>query len=183
MEVDRRSAPIDEERRSLLAYIVESSDDAIISKTLDGVITSWNKAAERIFGYTGGEAVGRNISIIELPTSPDEMDDVLDQIRTGQRIDHYQTVRRRKDGNRIDIWLTVSPIRDSSDQIIGALLVARDITEVKRAEEELRQLATELRTAQRRSAAEQSRAGQLCLYRFARYEGAACGGFTTTRLS
>ncbi len=134
-----------EERGSLLAYMFESSDDAIISKTLDGVITTWNKAAERIFGYAALEAVNRNISIIEVPNRQDETDDDLEQIRKGQRIDHYQTIRRRKDGNRIDIWLTVSPLRDSSSQIIGALLVARDITEVKRAEEELRQLAENLR--------------------------------------
>lgn len=142
-----RSRQSDDERDAqirLLARIVESSDDAIISKTLGGVITSWNKAAERVFGYTALEAVGRDTSIIEVPKLEGEPADNLEQTRIGHRVDHYQTVRRRKDGKRIDIWLTVSPILDASGQMIGVSMVARDITEVKRVEDELRRVAAEL---------------------------------------
>jgi PAS domain S-box-containing protein len=106
-ENDSHLTVVAEERESLLAYIIESSADAIISKTPGGVITSWNKAAERIFGYTAIEAVNRDISIIEVPNHQDETDDELEQIRKGEPIDHFRTIRRRKDGNRIDICLTV----------------------------------------------------------------------------
>ena len=158
-------------RTRLLACIVDSSDDAIISKNLEGVITSWNKAAERIFGYTALEATGRDISIIEFPKIEDESVDILNQIRQGHRIDHYQTVRRRKDGVPIDIWLTASPIRDESQRIIGVSMVARDITEVKRAEVDCARSPRNFRT-QCRPDPKQSRTRRLRLHRVARYERA-----------
>src|SRR6202040_1681942 len=111
--------PDESQAAALLAAIVDSADDVIISKTLEGTITSWNKAAERIFGYTTEEAVGRNIKLI-IPTDlHSEEDEILAQLRRGEKIDHFQTIRQAKDGHRIDISLTVSPIRDASGHIIG----------------------------------------------------------------
>jgi len=120
-----------------LAAIVESSDDAIISKTLDGIITSWNRGAESIFGYTAAEAMGQSISLIIPPERRGEEDDVLAHLRRGEKIDHFETERQTKDGRRLNISLTISPIKDSTGRIIGASKVARDITEHKRAEEQL----------------------------------------------
>jgi len=120
-----------------LAAIVESSDDAIISKTLDGIITSWNRGAENIFGYTAAEAVGQSISLIIPLERRGEEDDVLAHLRRGEKIDHFETERQTKDGRRLNISLTISPIKDSTGRIIGASKVARDITERKRAEEQL----------------------------------------------
>jgi PAS domain S-box-containing protein len=120
-----------------LAAIVESSDDAIISKTLDGIITSWNRGAENIFGYTAAEAVGQSISLIIPLERRAEEDDVLAHLRRGEKIDHFETERQTKDGRRLNISLTISPIKDSTGRIIGASKVARDITERKRAEEQL----------------------------------------------
>jgi PAS domain S-box-containing protein len=114
-----------------LAAIVESSDDAIISKDLDGYITSWNAAAERIFGYASAEIVGRHITTIIPVERRAEEDYVLGRIRQGLRTEHFETVRQRKDGKLIDISLTVSPIRSASGEIIGASKIARDITEEK----------------------------------------------------
>ena len=128
-----------EEITGLLAAIVASSDDAIISKNLDGIITSWNKSAEHIFGYAAKEAIGQHIKLIIPPERYAEEDDILSRLRRGERIDHFQTVRRRKDGMLIDVSLTISPVRDSTGRIIGASKVARDITEQKRAERELRE--------------------------------------------
>jgi len=115
-----------------LASIVESSDDAIISKDLNGIIQSWNRAAERIFGYTADEAIGKHISILAAPDRLDEIPDILKRISRGERVDHYQTEQRRKDGRILDISLTVSPIRDGFGTVIGASKIARDITEQKR---------------------------------------------------
>ena len=112
-----------------LARVVESSDDAIVSKTLDGTILSWNRAAERIFGYTAAEAVGRNIRMIIPDELLGEEDTVIENIRAGRSVEHYETVRQRKDGSRFHISLTVSPIRDEAGNLIGASKVARDITE------------------------------------------------------
>ncbi len=123
---------------TLLASIVNSSDDAITSKTLDGVITSWNPAAERIYGYSAEEIVGRSISLLSHPERPDEMDVILAKIKNGERVDHYETVRVRKDSRTISISLTVSPILDESGQMVGVSTIARDITERKRADEQLR---------------------------------------------
>ena len=121
-----------------LAAIVEFSDDAIISKDLNGIITSWNKGAERLFGYTPREAIGRSITILMPPSRIDEEPGILEQIRQGKSIEHYETLRRRKDGKELAISLTVSPIRDSQGRIIGASKIARDITGRKQSEEALR---------------------------------------------
>jgi PAS domain S-box-containing protein len=122
----------------LLASIVDSSDDAIISKTLNGVITTWNKAAERIYGYAEDEMIGRSISLLMPPDRPDEMIEILDRIRAGERVDHYETTRRRKDGATIAISLTVSPIHDAAGAVVGASAIARDITERERVQAQLR---------------------------------------------
>jgi PAS domain S-box-containing protein len=122
-----------------LAAIVESSDDAIISKDLNGIITSWNRAAEQLFGYTAEEAVGKFITLLIPPDRHNEEPIILERIRRGERIDHYETVRQRKDGSLLDISLTVSPIRDDLGNIIGASKIARDITQRKLIEEALRQ--------------------------------------------
>ena len=121
------------------AAIVASSDDAIISKDLNGVITSWNRGAERVFGYTASEAVGQSVTMLIPADRADEEPMILGRIRRGQTVDHYETVRLRKDGTLIDISLTVSPIKDTHGLIVGASKIARDITERKRAEEAVRQ--------------------------------------------
>lgn len=121
----------------LLAAIVESSDDAIVSKDLKGVITSWNGGAERIFGYAADEAIGKSITILIPVGRHDEEPGILDRIKCGDRVDHYETVRERKDGSLIDISLTVSPVRDATGKVIGASKIARDISERK--EVQLRQ--------------------------------------------
>jgi hypothetical protein len=118
----------------LLASIVESSDDAIISKDLNGIVTSWNRSATRIFGYTPEEMIGRPIALLAAPDRVNEMPKILDRIRQGQRIEHYETRRRAKSGQIIDISVTVSPIRDHDGQIVGASKIARDITASKLAE-------------------------------------------------
>jgi PAS domain S-box-containing protein len=115
-----------------LARVVESSDDAIVSKDLNGIITSWNPAAERIFGYTEAEAVGRSIRMIIPQDLQDEEDVVLAKIRAGEKVEHYETIRQHKDGRRLNISLTVSPIRDDTGTVVGASKVARDITEQTR---------------------------------------------------
>lgn len=134
--------------RQYLAAIVESSDDAIASKDLNGIITSWNEGAERLFGYTAEEVMGKPVSILAVP-GHNEMPAILAQIRQGHRVDHYETQRRRKDGKIIDIALTVSPIRDSAGHIIGASKVARNITDRKLAEEERTQLLLREKEARR----------------------------------
>ena len=127
------------EAQNRLAAIVESSDDAIVSKGLDGVITSWNKAAERTFGYTADEAIGRPIYLIIPADRKQEESEILARIGRGERVDHFQTVRQRKDGTLLDVSVTISPVRDSSGRVIGASKVARDITAHKRAEQALRE--------------------------------------------
>jgi PAS domain S-box-containing protein len=128
-----------EEIVGLLAAIVASSDDAIISKSLNGLITSWNKSAERIFGYTPEEAIGQHITLVIPPERHSEESEILNRLRRGERVDHFHTVRKRKDGTFLDVSLTISPVRDSSGRVIGASKVARDITEQKRAEQALRE--------------------------------------------
>ncbi|TAN32177.1 PAS domain S-box protein, partial [bacterium] len=127
-----------ETRLGLLASIVDSSDDAIVSKTLEGVVTSWNPAAEKIYGYKADEIIGKPFSVLIHRDRPDEMVNILKEIRDGHRVEHYETVRVKKDGSAISISLTVSPIHDASGKIIGASSIARDITERKRAEERAR---------------------------------------------
>jgi PAS domain S-box-containing protein len=139
-----------------LAAIIASSDDVIVSKTLEGIITSWNPSAERIFGYTAGEAIGQSIRLIIPPDRWPEEEEVLARIRRGQRVDHFETVRRAKDGRMLNISLTVSPIKDRSGKIVGASKVARDITDRKRAEAELERLLASEKEA-RRQAEEASR--------------------------
>jgi PAS domain S-box-containing protein len=127
-----------DDREEELLRSVAPSDDAIISKTLDGVIRTWNVGAERLFGYTAAEAIGRPITLIIPPERHTEEEVILARLRRGERIDHYETVRVARDGRRLDIALTVSPMRDATGLVIGAAKVARDITERKRAEEGLR---------------------------------------------
>ena len=119
--------------RSYLAAIVESSDDAIIGKDLDGIITSWNRGAERIYGYTATEMIGRSITLLTVPGQGEEIEVILTRIKNGERIEHYETKRRRRDGSIIDISLAVSPIKGDNDRIVGASAIGRDITEAKRA--------------------------------------------------
>ncbi|HZU66109.1 MAG TPA: PAS domain S-box protein [Ktedonobacteraceae bacterium] len=120
-----------EEAQKLLAAIVTSSDDAIVSKTLDGIITSWNRAAEKLFGYSAEEAVGRHITLIIPPDRHKEEDEILARLRKGLRIEHYETVRVTKDGRFIDVSLSISPIRDAQGRVIGGAKIARDITRQK----------------------------------------------------
>ncbi|MGY2906533.1 PAS domain S-box-containing protein [Bradyrhizobium sp. URHC0002] len=128
-----------EERAQQLVSIVESSDDAIISKDLNGIIRTWNPGAERLFGYTAGEAVGKPVTMLFPPGREDEEPGILARIRRGERMQHYETIRRRKDGSLLDISLTVSPVRDGTGRIIGASKIARDITDRKEAERKLRE--------------------------------------------
>jgi PAS domain S-box-containing protein len=137
-----------EQRLRWLASIVESSDDAIVSKNLDGIVTSWNRAAERIFGHTAAEAIGQPITIVIPEERQDEERDILTRIRRGERIDHFETVRQRKDGSLIVVSLTVSPVKDAGGKIVGASKIARDITEQKR---NLERIATLAREAEHRS--------------------------------
>jgi PAS domain S-box-containing protein len=128
-----------EELRSRLAAVIESSDDAIITKTLDGIITSWNPGAQRMFGYSAEEMLGKSVTVLIPPDHIDEEPAILERLRRGERVDHYSTVRRRKDGGSIDISLCISPIKESSGRIIGASKIARDITEQKAAQEALQE--------------------------------------------
>jgi PAS domain S-box-containing protein len=129
----------EEETRSLLAAIVAASDDAIVSKTLDGIILSWNEGAQRLFGYTPAEAVGQPIDLIIPSEHRQEERQILDRLRQGGRVDHFETVRVAKDGHRLDISLTISPVRDETGRVIGASKVGRDISERKRVEAALRE--------------------------------------------
>jgi len=141
-----------DDTRARLAAIVESSDDVIVSKNLDGIITSWNVAAERMFGWSAAEAVGRHITLIIPEDRLAEEDEVIARIRRGERVEHFDTIRRTKDGRLVDVSITVSPVRDSRGRIVGASKIGRDITERRRLDEERRQLLASERTA--REAAE-----------------------------
>ena len=129
---------------AFLAAIVESSEDAIVSKSLSGIITTWNKAAERLFGYSSDEAVGRPVTIIIPEDRLEEEPAILARIHAGQRVEHFETVRRRKDGGLVDLSLTISPIRERTGSIIGASKIARDISERKRAAEHRELLLREM---------------------------------------
>lgn len=135
-----------EEAQARLAAIVESSDDAIVSKTLDGRITSWNRGAERLFGYTAEEIVGQSIKTLIPPERYDEEDLILSRLRRGERVEHFETVRIDKHGRRLDISVTISPMRDGSGRIVGASKVARDVTSRKQEERMLVALKDELAT-------------------------------------
>ena len=142
MKTDVRS---DERRRGAwspeyLAEIVDSSDDAIIGKTLDGVIITWNKGAERLYGYVADEIVGRPISILIPPDRPNELPQIMERLRRGERVDHYRTVRVRKDGTRLSVSVTISPVHDSDGRIMGASSIARDVSEQERAVHEALQV-------------------------------------------
>jgi len=134
-QIDEQS----EELRNRLAAIVESSDDAIISKSTDGTIESWNRAAELLYGYTAAEAIGRSITMVIPKELHAEEAMLLDRLRRGERVEHYETVRLAKGGKRMHVSLTISPIRDASGRIVGASKIARDITARKQAEEALRE--------------------------------------------
>lgn len=138
-----------EQQRMRLAAIVESSDDAIIGKDLNGIITSWNKGAERMFGYTAAEVLGKPVSMLAAPGHLNEMPEILAKIRQGLRVEHYETRRRPKDGRVIDVDLTVSPVRDGSGRIVGASKIARDVTARKLAELERAQLLLREQEARR----------------------------------
>jgi PAS domain S-box-containing protein len=132
-----------DQRLRSLASIVESSHDAIVSKSLDGIVTSWNKAAERVFGYSAREAIGQPITLVIPQDRQSEEREILTRIRRGERIDHFETIRQRKDGSLIDISLTVSPVKNANGTIVGASKIARDITERKRTQDQIRVLARE----------------------------------------
>jgi PAS domain S-box-containing protein len=132
-----------EQQLRWLASIVQSSDEAIVSKNLDGIITSWNKGAERVFGYAAEEAIGQPITIVIPQDRHDEEREILTRIRRGERIDHFETVRQRKHGSLIVVSLTVSPVRNAEGKIVGASKIARDVTEQKRAQEQITTLARE----------------------------------------
>jgi len=137
-----------EQRLRWLASIVESSDDAIVSKNLDGIITSWNRGAERTFGYSAEEAIGQPITIIIPQDRRDEERTILTRMRRGERIDHFETIRQRKHGSLIVVSLTVSPVKNAEGKIVGASKISRDVTEQKRSQE---QIATLAREAEHRS--------------------------------
>jgi PAS domain S-box-containing protein len=139
-ELSRRTAQEIGAYRGQLASIVDSSEDAIIGKDLTGIITAWNKGAERIYGYTREEIVGKNISILAPPDRPDEIPQILEKIRHGESVEHFESMRVTKDGRRLNVSISVSPIRDANGRVTGASAIARDITAQKRAEEHLRQV-------------------------------------------
>lgn len=139
---DRKRHELNSQR---LVAIVESSDDAIISKDLNGIITSWNAGAEKLFGYTAEEAIGEPVTMLIPAEHLDEEPTILERIRSGDRIDHYETVRQRKDGSRVNISLSVSPLRGLSGKIVGASKIARDITERKKQQEQQALLQREMK--------------------------------------
>jgi PAS domain S-box-containing protein len=151
MLVDISARKASEDVRAYLAAIVDSSDDAIVGKSLAGIVTSWNRGAEAIFGYRAEEIVGHSITLLLPPERLAEEDVILARLRRGERIEHFETVRRRKDGRDIDVSLTISPVFDAAGRIIGASKIARDITERKRADAALRELneTLEQRVAER----------------------------------
>lgn len=143
MLVDLTDQQRAEQANRQLASIVESSDDAIISKDLSGVIATWNKGAQRLFGYFAEEIIGKPVTVLIPEDRLDEEIGILDRIRRGERVDHFETIRRRKDGSLVNISLTVSPMTDEFGRIVGASKIARDITEQKRREEQITLLARE----------------------------------------
>ena len=133
-----------EEVLNRMAAVVESSDDAIISKSLEGVILNWNASAERLYGYSAAEVIGQPISILLPPGQLDDIEQILAKVSTGEHLSHYETLRRAKDGRLVDVSLSISPIRDTNGNVVAASTIARDITQRKRAEEQIRQLNRDL---------------------------------------
>ena len=144
MLVDLTDRAIAEEAVQRFAAIVKSSDDAILAKDLNGKIITWNRGAERLFGYTAEEAIGQPIAMLIPLDRQSEEPDILARVRRGERIDHYETIRRRKDGSLVEISLSVSPIKNREGRVIGASKIARDITERRRAEEQQHLLIREM---------------------------------------
>ncbi len=138
-ELTRRTAEQIGEYRARLASIIDSSEDAILAKGLDGTVTSWNRGAERIYGYTAEEVIGKNIGMLVPDDRPEEIPEILRKVAQGQAIEHYESVRITKDGRRLNVSISVSPLRDTNGEIVGASAIARDITEQRRAEDQLRQ--------------------------------------------
>jgi len=138
-ELDKRTAKEIGQYRARLASIIDSSEDAIIGKDLDGTITSWNRGAQRMYGYDPDEVIGKNISLLTSKDRPDEIPSILARIKHGEHITHYETIRVTKDGRRLNVSISISPIRDAGGVIVGASAIARDVTEQRRAEEHLRQ--------------------------------------------
>jgi len=138
-ELETRSTQQLGEYRARLAAIIDSSEDAILSKDLDGTIMSWNRGAERIYGYSSNEVLGKNISLIVPKDRPHEVPKILARIRRGERIEHYESIRVAKDGRSLDVSISISPLPDATGQIVGASVIARDITQQKKAQEHLRQ--------------------------------------------
>jgi PAS domain S-box-containing protein len=147
--IDTSTLASAEEAKQRVLAIVESSSDAIVAKDLNGIITSWNEGAHRLFGYTAEEAVGKSITILIPRERLNEENEIISRIRRGERVEHYETVRLRNDGTKVDISLTVSPVRGAGGAIIGASKIARDITDRKRVEFELKRQARELATLNR----------------------------------
>jgi PAS domain S-box-containing protein len=139
--IERTQAEVTGQR---LAAIVDSSLDAIVSKDLNGIVTTWNRGAERLFGYTAGEMIGRSITTLIPPDRQYEETDILERVRRGERVDHYEAVRRRKDGSLVDISLAVSPVKDATGKVVGASKIARDISEKKEAQARQELLAREI---------------------------------------
>src|SRR5205823_9663410 len=120
-----------EETRDHLAFLVEGADDAIVGKTLEGIIVSWNKGAEQVYGYSSNEMIGKAISVLLPPGRVDELPEIIGRLRRGERIDHYEAVRQRKDDRLIEVSLTISPIKDTQGFLTGASSIGRDMTERK----------------------------------------------------
>src|SRR5919108_2858365 len=138
-ELERRTDQQLREYQNRLALIVDSSEDAILGKDLDGFITHWNKGAEHIYGYTAEDMVGKPISLLVPKNQPNEISDIMQKIRRGENVEHYESIRVTKDGRHLNMSISVSPIRDSTGKVVGASTIARNITAQKRAEEQLRQ--------------------------------------------
>jgi PAS domain S-box-containing protein len=147
--VKANTPPVTPDAAAHFAAIVASSDDAIISKNLDGIVTSWNAGAERLFGYTAEEIIGRPVLTLIPADRRDEEPGIIERIRRGDRIEHYETIRQRKDGSAVHISLTVSPIRDARGIVVGASKIARDITQRRKADEQLRRQTQILATLNR----------------------------------
>ena len=144
---ERRDRRQTEAISAYLASIVESCDDAIIGKTLDGTVVSWNAGAEHIYGYTAEEMIGRSVSTLIPAYRPNELPEILEKITRGERVDAFETVRLRKDGTSVEVSITISPIRDATGQVVGASAVARDITRRKEQEDERLRLIKDLTSA------------------------------------